>query len=180
VGYRKGPIVECPKCKQVGRETVIKVKAKGHEYYYRAVIHLDGRKCTIERVDEPPPQVEELFQLRELVEKLQEENRWLRERMAQAEAEAAMAEARAAVAKQVLSNAIWLRERELAALRAVYITKKGYTAEQLSIAKGIMHDIVEKGLAKGLAVISFPPPPLVVERDRVQVLGEEREGEEAS
>lgn len=180
MGYRKGPIVECPKCKQVGRETVIKVKAKGRDYYYRAVVHLDGRKCTIERVDEPPPEVEELFQLRELVEKLQEENQWLRDRMARAEAEAAMAEARAAVAKQVLSNAIWLREPELAALRAVYVRKKGYTPEQLEVAKRIIHGLVEKGLANGLAVISFPSPPMVLERDQVQVLGEEREGAEAS
>ncbi|MEM4847236.1 MAG: hypothetical protein QW794_05725, partial [Thermosphaera sp.] len=82
----------------------------------------------------------------------------LRERLAAAEARAEAAEAKAAAARSVLSNGLWLREPELTSLRAVYITKKGYSPQQLAVAKGIMHDIVDRGLSNGLAIICFPPP----------------------
>ncbi len=159
MGHKKGPIVTCPKCKQLGREAVIRVKAKGHTYFYKAVIHLDGRKCTLERVSEPPKEpIEEVERLRALIAQLERENQELRERLAAAEARAAAAEARAAAARSVLSNGVWLREPELSALQAVYIRKKGYSPQQLAVAKGIMHDIVDKGLSNGLAVVCFPPP----------------------
>ncbi|MEM1867923.1 MAG: hypothetical protein QXY83_03660 [Thermosphaera sp.] len=150
MGHKKGPVIECPKCKQLGREAVIRVKAKGYVYYYRAVIHLDGRKCTLERVKEPPSVESEVEQLRQLVAQLEKENQELRERLARAEA-------RAAAAAACFANAIWLRESELLALRAVYITKKSYTAQQLSTAREVMHSIVDKGLSNGLAVVCFPP-----------------------
>jgi len=168
VGYRKGPIVECPKCKQVGRETVIKVKAKGHEYYYRAVIHLDGRKCLVERVSGPPVDVSE--RLRQYVEQLRRENQELRERLARVD--------RFAEVERILLNSRLLRERELAALRAVYVRKKGYTPEQLEVAKEVIHSIVDRGTENGLAVICFPPPHLasLLQRRGDQVPGAEREG----
>ncbi|MEM1606484.1 MAG: hypothetical protein QXW41_09590 [Fervidicoccaceae archaeon] len=158
MGHKKGPVIECPKCKQLGREAVIRVKAKGYVYYYRAVIHLDGRKCTLERVKEPPSVESEVEQLRQLVAQLEKENQELRERLARAEARAEATEAKAAAARTLFANGIWLREAELTALRAVYITKKGYSPQQLAVAKGIMHDIVDKGLSNGLAVVCFPPP----------------------
>jgi len=78
--------------------------------------------------------------------------------LAAAEARAEAAEARAAAARLAFANAMWLRERELTALKAAYITKKGYTAEQLKTAKEVMHGIVDRGLSNGLAVVCFPPP----------------------
>ncbi|MEM4847614.1 MAG: ribbon-helix-helix domain-containing protein [Thermosphaera sp.] len=50
--HRKGPVVECPKCGQKGRAFILKVKAKGYTYYYHAVDHSDGRRCTLGRIVE--------------------------------------------------------------------------------------------------------------------------------
>ncbi|MEM4853306.1 MAG: hypothetical protein QXQ60_07050 [Thermofilum sp.] len=153
MGHRKGPVVKCPLCGAEGRETVIKVKAKGHVYFYKAVVHLNGRKCTLERV-EPPPEEE----LRQLVKKLEGENRELLEQLARAEARIAVLEAKAAAAEH-FKNGIWLREREISALEAVFVKEKGYTEEQLQTAKLILYEIVARGLKNGIAVVCFPPPP---------------------
>ncbi|MEM1871465.1 MAG: hypothetical protein QW517_10140 [Thermofilaceae archaeon] len=158
MGHRKGPVVKCPLCGAEGRETVIKVKAKGHVYFYKAVVHLNGRKCTLERV-EPPPEEEERERLRQLVKKLEGENRELLEQLARAEARATAAETRAAALNRLLHGAVWLRERELAALEAVFVKERGYTEEQLKIAREIMYTIIARGLQNGLAVVCFPPAP---------------------
>jgi len=132
----RGPLIRCPKCGQTGRETIIKVTAKGHTYFYRAVVHADGRKCTIGRA-KPPTRVEEEVKLQQL----ERENRELRELL-----------------DHMLSSGIVIHREQLLALKSVYVTKKGYTPQQLQLAKQIMHTMIERGLDKGACVVSFMDP----------------------
>lgn len=153
----KKPVVRCPRCGSDGVESVLRVKAKGHTYYYLGVLHADGRKCVIRRLSEPPraePAEElqkKLAELQRRVEELEREREVLQQKLAEAEA-------RAHIAQQVFAASLRLGPHELEALRAVYISKRGYSAEQASAAKGVMHTIVSRGLEAGLAVVSFPSP----------------------
>ncbi|MEM3974920.1 MAG: hypothetical protein QW320_11180 [Ignisphaera sp.] len=150
--HRKGPVVVCPKCGQVGRRTLHKVTVAGRAYYYDAVYHLDGRKCLLGRAQPPKAEAaEELAELQKRLAELQRENEELRRQLAEAEA-------RAHVAQQIFAASLRLGPRELEALKVVYVTKRGYSQDQLATAKGIMHEVIARGMEAGLAVVSFPTP----------------------
>lgn len=158
MSHRKGPVVECPKCRKPGRLTLLRVTAKGHRYVYEGVVHLDGRKCVLRRVEpreESPAELQRrVAELQQRVAELERERELLQQKLAEAEA-------RAHIAQQIFAASLRLTPVELEALRVVYISKRGYTQEQASAAKGVMHTIVSRGLEAGLAVVSFPEPGLL-------------------
>lgn len=146
----------CPKCGREGRQTVLKVTSYGRTYFYLAVVHLDGRKCVLKRTE--PPRAAEPEELQRKVEELQRRVEELEREREELRRQLAEAEARAHVAYEVFAASLRLGPRELEALKVVYVTKRGYSQDQLATAKGIMHTVISRGLEAGQAVVAFPEP----------------------